>query len=242
MKRDDTSQTRFRSEKERLHHPCNQISYLSDRTFFRRFLIKNRYSKCINGDDSCDVNPDTRKDCPKCRFRRCLAAGMRPQLVTTQSESKSLQARETRSYRRQPSIIISPTIKPLITYLDTQIDGLTRKEKAKVYEMLNVTFSTLLLPDETADLVKESDCRTAVLKTTFRAIAKVIKALTSLKSKDYIGTHNQEILMKGSASEFIFLRSIPFFDYDSRAWHFKQNPVSWPLTIHHNNIASSSPV
>ena len=85
--------------------------------------------------------------------------------------------------------------------------------------------STILKQEDTEDLQGE-DCRSAILKVTFRSIAKVVKALSSLKSKDYIGVNNQEILMKGSVSEMIFLRSIPFLDYDNRSWNFRQNPVN----------------
>lgn len=150
---------------------------------------------------------------------------MRPELVTTQPDSNQVQIKTTRAYKRTPAIIIAPIIKPLISLLDTQINGLTRLEKTKIHEMLNVTMSTILKTSEAEDL-KNEDCKTALLKLTFRSIAKVVQALSSLKSKDYIGTHNQEILMKGSVSEVIFLRSIPFLDYETRNWNFRHNPVN----------------
>lgn len=156
---------------------------------------------------------------------------MRPELVTTQTdpESKLVQVKPSRSYKRKPALIISPVIRPLIGLIDVHIAGLTRKEKEKIYEMLNVTMSTILKQEDTEDLQGE-DCRSAIFKVTFRSIAKVVKALSSLKSKDYIGTNNQEILMKGSVSEMIFLRSVPFLDYDNRSWSFRQNPVNKLIT------------
>ena len=110
--------------------------------------------------------------------------------------------------------------------LDAHISGLSRKEKAKIYEMLNVTMSTILRPEDTEDLKNETNCHNVLLKVTFRSIAKVVSALAGLKSKEYLGVNNQEILMKGSVSELIFLRSIPFIDDDTKSWTFRQNPVS----------------
>merc|ERR1711963_343269 len=49
------------------------------RAFFRRG-IQHEY-QCSSGDFQCEIKTTNRSDCKACRFHRCLAVGMKPELV-----------------------------------------------------------------------------------------------------------------------------------------------------------------
>ncbi|KAI6233347.1 Nuclear receptor VDR-b isoform X1 [Aphelenchoides fujianensis] len=55
-------------------------SCLKCRTFFRR-AVRKRLAFVCNGENKCEISADGRKACQKCRFDRCLAAGLDPKLV-----------------------------------------------------------------------------------------------------------------------------------------------------------------
>ena len=44
-------------------------------------LMFSRSYACVRGDDLCQVNSITRTNCKRCRYARCLAVGMKPELV-----------------------------------------------------------------------------------------------------------------------------------------------------------------
>ena len=43
--------------------------------FFKRVLTKKAVTPCERQKD-CDINKNTRKNCPECRLMKCLEAGM----------------------------------------------------------------------------------------------------------------------------------------------------------------------
>ena len=47
--------------------------------FFRRQREKNtaEVSQCVNGTNKCEINVNTRSVCKRCRFDKCLKAGMK---------------------------------------------------------------------------------------------------------------------------------------------------------------------
>lgn len=47
--------------------------------FFRRQREKNtaEISQCVNGNNKCEINVNTRSVCKRCRFDKCLKAGMK---------------------------------------------------------------------------------------------------------------------------------------------------------------------
>jgi len=58
------------------------ISCYSCRAFFRRTVGSQReYLKCSRGDDSCTVDAVNRTNCKKCRYKKCIKVGMRPEKV-----------------------------------------------------------------------------------------------------------------------------------------------------------------
>ncbi|XP_054169188.1 thyroid hormone receptor beta-A-like [Oppia nitens] len=66
----------------------NVISCESCRTFFRRSVIKNQSYKCkCNG--KCEITLKTRIICKLCRFNKCLAMGMKQELLQTHEEKES---------------------------------------------------------------------------------------------------------------------------------------------------------
>ncbi|XP_023336326.1 uncharacterized protein LOC111707447 [Eurytemora carolleeae] len=62
---------------EHVHYGA--ICCYSCRAFFRRSGARNY--QCIRGDFQCEVNTKFRKYCKKCRYKKCLDSGMKPELV-----------------------------------------------------------------------------------------------------------------------------------------------------------------
>jgi len=58
----------------------------SCRAFFRR--SGERVYKCLTGNNSCKIESNTRRACKKCRYRLCLEAGMKPNLVDRHVKKK----------------------------------------------------------------------------------------------------------------------------------------------------------
>ncbi len=48
------------------------------RAFFRRAQMERRYESfiCLSGDGNCKMTPTVKRNCPACRHRKCLWAGM----------------------------------------------------------------------------------------------------------------------------------------------------------------------
>ena len=60
----------------------------SCRNFFRRSVLSKQFPdfQCyvrVDGS-SCKIDSKTRQSCKKCRFRKCLEAGMKPGWVTSE--------------------------------------------------------------------------------------------------------------------------------------------------------------
>lgn len=75
------------SEPHFLHY--DGLSCYSCRAFFRRAHQKTRHPKftCVfNGE--CEITVRNRRSCRKCRYDRCLQAGMRPELVLDETQRR----------------------------------------------------------------------------------------------------------------------------------------------------------
>ncbi|XP_054164684.1 retinoic acid receptor RXR-alpha-like [Oppia nitens] len=57
----------------------------SCKSFFRRQIFKNKLLVC-KFSEQCVINVKTRRLCKKCRLYKCLAVGMKPELVLTKDE------------------------------------------------------------------------------------------------------------------------------------------------------------
>lgn len=57
------------------------------RTFFRRQVLSGRELRCRKNND-CSITIETRRSCNACRFSKCLALGMKPNLVERESNRK----------------------------------------------------------------------------------------------------------------------------------------------------------
>merc|ERR1719317_224175 len=86
------------------HSHYGALSCFPCRSFFRRG-IQFTYM-CVMGGNSCMVDMVTRKSCPKCRFDKCLKAGMLPELV-----NKSVRRRKTKGKGGKGNEDKSPKIK-----------------------------------------------------------------------------------------------------------------------------------
>jgi len=71
--------------KSRLHY--GGVSCYSCRAFFRRNAGKMERSDCKESNQ-CVITFSDRKACASCRYRKCLSAGMIPQLVLTEEAKK----------------------------------------------------------------------------------------------------------------------------------------------------------
>jgi len=73
------------------HQHYGAVCCYSCRAFFRRGITRN-YS-CVRGDNMCQVNSITRTNCKRCRYARCLAVGMKPELVDATLKRKQEEKR-----------------------------------------------------------------------------------------------------------------------------------------------------
>ena len=76
--------------------PTNHLNYgaltcYSCRAFFRRVVVRKRKNKlvCHFNADGCVINPENRSSCRKCRYDKCLAVGMKPDLVLNEDQKKA---------------------------------------------------------------------------------------------------------------------------------------------------------
>ena len=60
----------------------------SCRAFFKRSVLSRGFNafRCRTSLSSCTIDSNSWQSCQACRFRACLAAGMRPELVTKRAE------------------------------------------------------------------------------------------------------------------------------------------------------------
>jgi len=73
------------------HQHYGAVCCYSCRAFFRRGITRN-YA-CVRGDNLCQVNSITRTNCKRCRYARCLAVGMKPELVDATLKRKQEEKR-----------------------------------------------------------------------------------------------------------------------------------------------------
>jgi len=71
--------------KSRLHY--GGVSCYSCRAFFRRNAQKEERNDCKEANQ-CSITYRDRKACTSCRYRKCISAGMIPQLVLTEDAKK----------------------------------------------------------------------------------------------------------------------------------------------------------
>ena len=58
------------------------ISCYSCRQFFRRYTLKRTINRpCKYNTNQCEIEVKFRTHCPACRYKKCVAAGMRPEFV-----------------------------------------------------------------------------------------------------------------------------------------------------------------
>jgi len=73
------------------HQHYGAVCCYSCRAFFRRGIVRNY--NCVRGDNLCQVNSITRTNCKRCRYARCLAVGMKPELVDATLKRKQEERR-----------------------------------------------------------------------------------------------------------------------------------------------------
>ena len=82
-----TESCRICREPATKHMHYGAITCFSCKAFFRR-AIQNDVSHdfICRGDNNCEIGVQSRKHCQKCRFKRCLAVGMKPGWVLSKVE------------------------------------------------------------------------------------------------------------------------------------------------------------
>eukprot|EP00092_Neocalanus_flemingeri_P027141 GFUD01029433.1.p1 GENE.GFUD01029433.1~~GFUD01029433.1.p1 ORF type:complete len:660 (+),score=109.72 GFUD01029433.1:54-1982(+) len=70
---------------EKLGKHYGAITCYSCRAFFRRAQDRKRAPRC-KFEDKCAVDQSVKKQCPKCRYQKCISAGMQPELVLNEEE------------------------------------------------------------------------------------------------------------------------------------------------------------
>jgi len=68
------------------------ICCYSCRAFFRR--SGHRKYVCVDRKHQCDVTPNNRKQCKLCRYTRCIAVGMKPEMVDATLEKRKHEQEE----------------------------------------------------------------------------------------------------------------------------------------------------
>jgi len=85
--------------KSRLHY--GGVSCYSCRAFFRRNAAKMERSDCKESNQ-CVITFSDRKACTSCRYRKCISAGMIPQLVLSE-EAKKQRFKKSIEKKKQSS-------------------------------------------------------------------------------------------------------------------------------------------
>ena len=79
-------------------------SCLSCRAFFRRIVQQKAREKLKckgkGGQQPCEIRPDNRKRCKRCRFEACLTSGMKPALVLDEGQFKKRFRKMLRKQKR----------------------------------------------------------------------------------------------------------------------------------------------
>lgn len=147
---------------------------------------------------------------------------MKPQLVRSTSMRMSSSASALQQFRHAAATEV--VARPIMPSIDLHIQDLTSNERTKIYEMLSVMNCSLIRSEDCKHLV--GDLQTDLNTLTCVFISRVIRALNTLQSRDYLGTHDQKILLKNSVAKILFLQSVPTFEVDERSWYVYKNPVS----------------
>ncbi|CAG2121001.1 unnamed protein product, partial [Medioppia subpectinata] len=79
--------TAFRKSKNIQGRHFTAITCDSCKTFFRRNAFKENQLKC-GFEGKCNITPNTRKYCQKCRLNKCFAVGMRKEIMNSDDENK----------------------------------------------------------------------------------------------------------------------------------------------------------
>ncbi|GMR62777.1 hypothetical protein PMAYCL1PPCAC_32972, partial [Pristionchus mayeri] len=79
----------------------NVLSCESCKAFFRRNVHKERQLRCPF-NRSCEINVEMRRSCKRCRYAKCLDAGMKKDWVGTKDERlvKKARIKESRYVKR----------------------------------------------------------------------------------------------------------------------------------------------
>jgi len=85
------------------HLHYGAVACYSCRAFFRRGIGKSYC--CVEGTGDCNIDWTCRRSCQWCRFDKCLAAGMKPELVDAAFRRKTPHKRPEQSQYDEPFLI-----------------------------------------------------------------------------------------------------------------------------------------
>lgn len=115
-------------------------------------------------------------------------------------------------------------LRSVIPTIDLIVLDMTDVERDKLLELFNMSFSlTLVTVEDTAQLV--GDPQKDIYTVAFACITRTARVLKTLTQVQMLIETDQEILLRESASEIMFLRSIPHLDFENMVWTVYQNPV-----------------
>ncbi|KAM9312826.1 glucocorticoid receptor [Gastrophryne carolinensis] len=83
----------------------------SCKVFFKR-AVEGQHNYLCAGRNDCIIDKIRRKNCPACRYRKCLQAGMNLEARKTKKKIKGIQQSNTTTLRELPESSISKTIVP----------------------------------------------------------------------------------------------------------------------------------
>jgi len=110
--------------KSRLHY--GGVSCYSCRAFFRRNAAKVERSDCKESNQ-CVITFSDRKACTSCRYRKCISAGMIPQLVLGE-EAKKHRFKKSIEKKKQSSEQLRADGQELMQETDNTLDGRIKEE------------------------------------------------------------------------------------------------------------------
>lgn len=133
-------------------------------------------------------------------------------------------------------------LRPHIPIIDMIILDMNEIERERVLELFHISHGLKLLTEEEASNLV-GDPRKDVYTVVFTCLSRNVRALKTLTEFQRLSEKDQEILLRGSASEIVFHRPLPHLDSQNMYLTSYINPVSLytPLIVTVHGSSSNLP-
>ncbi|CAH1788993.1 unnamed protein product [Owenia fusiformis] len=212
----------------------NALSCEGCKGFFRRSITRNATYNCKFGGN-CEMDMWMRRRCQACRLRRCREVGMKEECLLSEEQCKARDARRKSKMaidkpQNSPDSILSPSVSAANSpqSFTKPLDALNDEQKELIERIVYLQDYYELPSDEDIRRIQEaseqrrtednnlteavySEMAEMTILTTQLIVefAKRIPGFTTLAKEDQI------ILLKGSASEVMVLRTGRRYDLET---------------------------